>query len=579
MHDLVIRNGRIVDGTGAPPFNGDLVVDAGRITQAGGKAGAGRREIDAAGAIVTPGFVDIHTHFDGQLTWDPYLTPSNGHGVTTIVAGNCGVGFAPAKPDKHAWLIDLMEGVEDIPGSALSEGIQWEWESFPEYLDAIARKKYAMDIGTQVPHGPLRAYVMGDRGTANEEATPDDIAQMAALVTEGLRAGALGFSTSRVLIHKSKSGDLVPGTFASRAELFGIGHAIKKAGHGLFQMTGIHDKVESEYAWIADLAKEVGIAVQFNFQQGDAAPHQWRDILTMMESAHAEGLKIYGGMAGRPAGMLYSWQSTIHPFVGCASWAAIAALPHAEKIAHLQNPEFRARLLAETPKDLGPTGNFVTRSFHKLFLLGDPPEYEPDPSASVAAQSQRTGKPAPEIAYDLMMGEGAGHDGQPGTPASALLYFPIFNYSNSNLDHLITQMNSPATVLSLGDGGAHCGFICDTSLPTFMLTHWARDRTRGQKLPLEFIVNAQTQRTAQFYGMFDRGVLKPGYKADINIIDFDRLHLEAPYFTHDLPANGKRLMQKASGYLATIVNGVPVAVNGKSTGDLPGRLIRGPQRV
>ena len=298
MHDLVIRNGRIVDGTGAPPFNGDLVVDAGRITQAGGKAGAGRREIDAAGAIVTPGFVDIHTHFDGQLTWDPYLTPSNGHGATTIVAGNCGVGFAPAKPDKHAWLIDLMEGVEDIPGSALSKGIQWEWESFPEYLDAIARKKYAMDIGAQVPHGPLRAYVMGDRGTANEEATPDDTAQMAALVTEGLRAGALGFSTSRVLIHKSKSGDLVPGTFASRAELFGIGHAIKKAGHGLFQMTGIHDKVESEYAWIADLAREAGITVQFNFQQGDAAPHQWRDILTMMESAHAEGLKIYGGMAG-----------------------------------------------------------------------------------------------------------------------------------------------------------------------------------------------------------------------------------------------------------------------------------------
>ena len=577
MFDLVIRNGHLVDGTGGPAFNGDIAVRNGRLAQVGGKAGAARREIDAAGALVTPGFVDIHTHFDGQLTWDPYLTPSDGHGVTTIVAGNCGVGFAPAKPDKHAWLIDLMEGVEDIPGSALSEGIQWEWESFPEYLDAIARKKYAMDIGTQVPHGPLRAYVMGERGTANEEATPDDIAQMAALVTEGLRAGALGFSTSRVLIHKSKSGDLVPGTFATRAELFGIGHAIKKAGHGLFQMTGIHDKVESEYAWIADLAREAGIAVQFNFQQGDAAPNQWRDILTMMESAHAEGLKIYGGMAGRPAGMLYSWQSTIHPFVGCASWAAIAALPHAEKIDHLRNPEFRARLIAETPKDLGPTGNFVTRSFHKLFLLGDPPEYEPDPSTSVAAQSQRSGKPAAEIAYDLMMVTGAGHDGLPGTPASALLYFPIFNYSNNNLDHLVTQMNSPATVLSLGDGGAHCGFICDTSLPTYMLTHWARDRSRGKKMPLEFIVNAQTQRTARFYGMFDRGVLKPGYKADINIIDFARLHLEAPYFTHDLPANGKRLMQKASGYLATLVNGVPVALNGKPTGDLTGRLIRGPQ--
>ncbi len=579
MFDLVIRNGRIVDGTGSPSFSGDIALQAGKLVQVGGKAGAATREIDAAGALVTPGFVDIHTHFDGQLTWDPYLSPSDGHGVTTIVAGNCGVGFAPAKPDKHAWLIDLMEGVEDIPGAALAEGIQWEWESFPEYLDAIARKKYAMDIGTQVPHGPLRAYVMGERGTANEEATAQDIAQMAALVAEGLRAGALGFSTSRVLIHKSKSGDLVPGTFASREELFGIGHALKDVGHGLFQMTSIHDKLESEYAWIKDLARETGCTVQFNFQQGDAAPNQWRDILTMMESAHAEGLKIYGGMAGRPAGMLYSWQSTIHPFVGCASWASIADLPHADKIAHLRNPEFRARLISEAPKDLGPTGNFVTRSFHKLFLLGDPPEYEPDPSTSVAAQSQRTGKPAAEIAYDLMMGAGAGHDGQSGTPASALLYFPIFNYSNSNLDHLVTQMKSPATVLSLGDGGAHCGFICDTSLPTYMLTHWARDRTRGQKMPLEFIVNAQTQRTAQFYGMFDRGVLKPGYKADINIIDFARLHLEAPYFTHDLPANGKRLMQKASGYLATLVNGVPVAMNGASTGDLPGRLIRGPQRA
>ncbi len=579
MYDLVIRNGRIIDGTGAPGFHGDIAVSGGRIAQAGGKAGAARREMDAAGAIVTPGFVDIHTHFDGQLTWDPYLTPSDGHGVTSIVAGNCGVGFAPAKPDKHAWLIDLMEGVEDIPGSALSEGIQWEWESFPEYLDAIARKKYGMDIGTQVPHGPLRAYVMGERGTANEEATAQDIVQMAALVTEGLHAGALGFSTSRVLIHKSKSGDLVPGTFASREELFGIGHAIKKAGHGLFQMTGIHDKVESEYAWINELAREARIPLQFNFQQGDAAPDQWRELLTMMEAAHAEGLKIYGGMAGRPAGMLYSWQSTIHPFVGCASWASIAALPQAEKITQLQNPGFRARLIAETPKDLGPTGNFVTRSFHKLFLLGDPPEYEPDPATSIAAQAQRSGRPACEIAYDLMMGAGAGHDGQPGTPGSALLYFPIFNYSNNNLDHLVTLMKSPATVLSLGDGGAHCGFICDTSLPTYMLTHWARDRSRGPKLPLEFIVNAQTQRTASFYGLHDRGVLKPGYKADINIIDFERLHLGTPYFVNDLPAQGKRLMQKASGYLATIVNGVPVSVGGKPSGELPGRLIRGPQKL
>lgn len=580
MHDLVIRNGSIVDGTGLAAFSGDVAVDNGLVTQVGGKAASGRREIDAMGAIVTPGFVDIHTHFDGQLTWDPYLTPSNGHGVTTIVAGNCGVGFAPAKPDKHAWLIDLMEGVEDIPGSALSEGIQWEWESFPEYLDAIARRQFAMDIGTQVPHGPLRAYVMGERGVANEEATPHDIAEMAALVKQGLLAGALGFSTSRVLIHKSKSGELVPGTFASRDELFGIGHAIKAAGHGLFQMTTIHDKLESEYAWIKDLARETGCGVQFNFQQGDVQPNQWRDILTMLESAHAEGLKIFGGMAGRPAGMLYSWQSTIHPFVAYPSYAAIAALPLADKLVHLRQPEFRAKLLSEQPRDLGPQGNFVTRSFHKLFVLGDPPEYEPDPATSIAAMAQQRGCSPAELAYDLMMATGAPREeGRAGEPGSALLYFPIFNYSNSNLDHLVTQMKSPATVLSLGDGGAHCGFICDTSLPTFMLTHWARDRKRGHTLPLEFIVNAQTRRTAQFYGLHDRGVLQPGFKADINIIDYPRLHLDAPYFTHDLPANGKRLMQKASGYVATIVNGVPVALNDKPTGDLPGRLIRGPQRI
>ncbi len=569
MHDLAIRNGSIIDGTGAPAFSGDLAIDAGRITQAGGKAGAARREIDATGAIVTPGFVDIHTHFDGQLTWDPYLSPTSGHGVTTIVAGNCGVGFAPAKPDKHAWLIDLMEGVEDIPGAALAEGIQWEWESFPEYLDAIARRKYAVDIGTQVPHGPLRAYVMGERGTANEEATPDDIAQMAALTQEGLTRGALGFSTSRVLIHKSKSGDLVPGTFASREELFGIGAAIRAAGHGLFQLTSIHDKLEPEYAWIKDLAREAGCPVQFNLQQADPAPDQWKTILAMIEAAQREGLHIYAGMAGRPAGMLYSWQSSLHPFIGYPSFATIAALPFAEKMQRLTNPAFRAALLAETPRDLGPQGNFVTRSFHKLFLLGDPPEYEPEACNSVAAIAAACGRRPEEVVYDMMMG----NDG------AALVYFPIFNYSNGNMDHLRTLMRSEATVLSLGDAGAHCGFICDSSLPTFMLTHWARDRARGARLPLEFVVRRQTRDTARVYGLNDRGVLAPGYRADVNIIDYARLHLNAPYITYDLPAKGRRLMQTASGYVATINSGVPVMMNGAPTGDLPGRLIRGPQHA
>ncbi len=572
MHDLVIRNARIIDGTGAPERNGDLAIDAGRITHVGAKAGAGRREIHADGALLTPGFVDIHTHFDGQLTWDPYLSPTSGHGVTTVVVGNCGVGFAPARPDSHAWLIDLMEGVEDIPGAALAEGIQWEWETFPQYLDAISRRHYALDIGTQVPHGPLRAYVMGPRGTANEEATPEDIRQMAQLTLEGLRAGALGFSTSRVLIHKSKSGELVPGTFASRDELFGIGHAIRGAGHGLFQMTSIHEQLASEYAWIEDLARETGCTVQFNLQQADAAPGQWQEVLAMVEDAQVRGLHIYAGMAGRPAGMLYSWQSSLHPFYGYPSFDAIVKLPWAEKMRQLTAPGFRERLLGETPRDLGPMGNFVTRSWHKLFLLGDPPEYEPDPSHSVAAIAARSGRPPAEVAFDLMMGPGAG-----GVAGTALLYFPIFNYANGQMDHLMRLMQSQATVLSLGDGGAHCGFICDASLPTFMLTHWARDRSRGARLPLEFIVRRQTRDTARLYGLQDRGVLAPGYKADLNLIDFQGLRLEAPHFVNDLPAQGRRLVQAAHGYRATIVNGVPVMLDGQPTGDLPGGLIRGPQ--
>lgn len=567
MHDLVIRNGIIYDGKGGKPFQGDLAIDGERIAQVGGKAGPGRREIDASGAIVTPGFVDIHTHFDGQLTWDPYLTPTSAHGVTTIVAGNCGVGFAPARPDRHDWLIDLMEGVEDIPGAALTEGIQWEWETFPEYLDAIGRRKFAMDVGTQIPHGPLRAYVMGERGTANEPAHEDDIRTMAALTREALEKGALGFSTSRVMIHKSKSGDLVPGTFATREELFGIAAGIRDAGHGVFQMTSIHESLEPEYAWIRELAEAYKVPVQFNLQQADPAPEQWKSILKMIEDAHARGLKIYAGMAGRPAGMLYSWDSSIHPFIAYPSWREIAGLSPEARLAKLGEAGFRSRMLSEKPRDLGERGNFITRSFHKFYVLGDPPQYEPDPSTSVAAMAQASGRAPDEVLYDLMMQKGG----------KELIYFPIFNYSNGNMDHLVKLMQSKATVLSLGDGGAHCGFICDSSLPTFMLTHWSRDRSRGEKVPLEFIIRRQTLDTAQSYGLNDRGVLAPGWKADVNVIDYQNLHLDAPFMIRDLPAQGKRMVQYARGYLATICNGVPVMIKGEHTGDLSGSLIRGPQ--
>ncbi len=569
MHDLVIRNGTLIDGTGAPAFTGDLAITDGCIAQVGGKAGAAKREINADGALVTPGFVDIHTHYDGQVTWDPYLSPSSSHGVTSVVFGNCGVGFAPAKPEKRGWLIGLMEGVEDIPGAALAEGIRWDWKSFPQYLDALDKTKLAIDVGAQMPHGPLRAYVMGERAHAidkpHEEATPDEIAQMYALTKEALEAGALGFSTSRVLIHKSKAGELVPGTFASRDELFGIGKALKDVGHGVFQMTSIHDKLESEYAWIKDLAREVGCPVQFNFQQGDREPHQWKDILTMIEGAHAEGLRITAGMAGRPVGLLFSLQASLHPLVAYPVFHEVAALPPAERLARLRDPAFRARLLACPPRDLGEFINYLVRAYQKMFPMVTEMDYEPPPEKSIAAIAQATGQAPLEILLDAMLA----NDGK------GFVYFPIFNYSYGNIDHLATQMRSPATVLSLSDGGAHCSVICDGSLPTFMLTHWARDRSRGPRLPLEFIVQRQTRDTARFYGLNDRGVLKEGYKADVNIIDYAKLGLSMPEMIYDLPANGKRLMQTSTGYVATIVSGVPIFEGGVATGGMPGRLVRG----
>ncbi|MCP5266613.1 MAG: amidohydrolase family protein [Burkholderiaceae bacterium] len=564
MHDLVIRGGQLVDGTGSAPVSGDLAIDGGRIASVGGRAGAGRREIDASGALVTPGFVDIHTHFDGQVTWDAHLSPSNGHGVTTAVFGNCGVGFAPARPSERVWLVDLMEGVEDIPGSALSEGIRWSWESFPEYLDALDAGRYAMDVGAQMPHGPLRTYVMGERGVANEEATERDIAEMSRLTREALDAGALGFSTSRVLIHKSKSGELVPGTFASRDELFGIGRAIAQAGHGVFQLTSIHASLHSEYAWIEELARTLGVTVQFNLQQADAAPEQWREVLAMIERAQAAGSRVFAGIAGRPAGLLFSWRSSLHPFFGYPSWREIAGLPWHEKLARLRDPAFRARMLAQRPRDLGEFANFMTRSHHKMFVLGDAPEYEPDPSTSIAARAEARGCSPESMLYDAMMAD----DG------TALVYFPVFNYANGNMDHLVTLMRSEATVLSLGDGGAHCGVICDASLPTYMLTHWARDRARGERLPIEFVVRRLTHDTARSYGIGDRGVLAPGLRADINIIDHAGLRLNAPRMAFDLPTGARRLVQWADGYVATIVAGVPVRENGIDTGALPGRLIR-----
>ena len=571
MHDLVIRGGTIVDGTGAPRRTGDLAIDGDRIAQAGGTAGKARREIDAAGALVTPGWVDVHTHYDGQVTWDPYLTPSSWHGVTTVVMGNCGVGFAPVKPDRHDWLIGLMEGVEDIPGAALAEGIRWEWETFPEYLDALARKPLAIDVGTQVPHGALRVYVMGERGVADDSvATPEDVAGMAGHLRASLRAGALGFSTSRTLIHRGADGKLVPGTFAGRDEVFGIGRVLGEVGQGVFQMTSNHVDMPAETEWMMELARETGRPVLFNLQQIDQAPDLWKSLVARLDAARAEGVPLIGSIPGRPAGVLYGWRASSHPFHFHAAWRESAALPVEQRIARLRDPEVRARLLAEDPPIQDDRARFMLRAFDKMYRV-DPaaPDYEPAPTEHAAAIAAATGRTPYEVLYDWMMSEdGAG-----------IVYFPIFNYSYNDFSHLYRLLQHPSTMISLGDGGAHCGYIADAGLPTFMLTHWTRDRSRGPRLPLEEIVRRQTSHTASVYGLADRGVLRAGMKADVNLIDYDRLAFEAPYMAYDLPAGGKRLLQKARGYLATIVSGQPVFENGQATGALPGALVRGAQRA
>ena len=574
MHDLVIRNAKIVDGTGAPAYTGDIAIHHGRIAALGDVPQKGRREIDAEGDLVTPGWVDIHTHYDGQVTWDPYLTPSSWHGVTTVVMGNCGVGFAPAKPDRHDWLIGLMEGVEDIPGAALAEGIKWQWESFPEYLDALDTQKRTIDVATHVPHGAVRAYVMGERGANNEAANPDDIKQMAEIVEEGLRAGALGFSTSRTMLHLSKDGVPVPGTFANRDELIGIGRALQKAGAGVFEMASDLTPAEEEFSWMADLSKETGLPITYALLQSPFDPDQWKKILAMTDQAVAEGANIHAQIALRPTGLILGWQSTVHPFSLHPSYKEIAELPFAERLARLKEPAMKAKLLSETPDEADTNtaiAGIILQGFDHMFRLveNDKPNYEPEPEKSVASLAAQTGRPAAEIVYDMMMeDDGTGY-----------VYLPILNYANCNFDHIHTMFENPNTVLSLSDGGAHCGVICDASFPTYLLTHWVRDRSRGARFGLEQAVARQTSHTAQLYGLNDRGVIAVGMKADLNVIDFEQLKLHGPQMVFDLPAGGRRLIQRAEGYRWTIVSGEITFENGTPTGKMPGRLIRGPQNA
>lgn len=566
MHDLVIRGGTIVDGSGAPRYSGDIAVDGGVLTQVGGTAGAARRTIDAAGALVTPGWVDVHTHYDGQVTWDPYCTPSSWHGVTSVVMGCCGVGFAPVKPDRHDWLIGLMEGVEDIPGAALAEGIQWQWETFPQYLDALAARPLALDVGAQVPHGALRVYVMGERGVSDDSvATSEDIAAMAQQLREAMQVGAFGFSTSRTLIHRGADGRLVPGTFAGRDEVFGIGRVLGEVGHGVFQMTSNHIDMPAEAEWMAELARETRRPVLFNLQQIDQAPELWKQLLGKLDAAQAQGVPLIGCIPGRPAGVLYGWRTSTQPFHFHAAWRETQALPVEQRIERLRDPDVRARLLAENVSIPDERAAFMLRSFDKMYRI-DPaaPDYEPAPVQSAAALARSRGISPSQVVYEWMMADGG----------NGIVYFPIFNYSYGDFSHLHRLLQHGQTMLSLGDGGAHVGYITDAGLPTFMLTHWTRDRSRGPTLPLEDIVRRQTRHTAGIYGLHDRGLLKPGCKADLNVIDYAHLSVDAPYMAYDLPGGGKRLLQKARGYLATIVSGVPTHERGEATGALPGRLLR-----
>jgi N-acyl-D-amino-acid deacylase len=567
MHDLVVRNGKIVDGSGAPAFTGDVAIDDGVITSVGAKAGAARREIDATSLVVTPGWVDIHTHYDGQVTWDPYLSPSSWHGVTTIVMGNCGVGFAPVQPGRQEFLIGLMEGVEDIPGSALSEGIKWGWESFPEYMNAIEKMPRVLDVGAQMPHGSLRTYVMGERGARNEEATPDDIAKMAALVRDSLKAGALGFTTSRTMLHRAKNKDLVPGTFASEAELLGIGRAIGDVGHGVFEMASDMVGADATMEWMIKLSTETGLPITFAMAQVDGNPDGFRHMLERVRKYNANGAHLVPQIPGRPTGMLMGLQSSLHPFIAHRSYHEIAHLPIDERVAKMRDPQVRARILADEPAVKDRVTLYLLTNFAKYFALGDPPNYEPERETSVAARAEREGKTPAELTYDLML-ERNGRE---------LLYMPFANYSDYNFDALREMLLNPATALGLSDGGAHCGLICDASMPTYMLTHWVRDRSRGERLPIEMIVKRQTSDTAKFYGLFDRGVLAPGMKGDVNVIDMDALRLHPPQMVFDLPAGGRRLIQRAEGYKHTVVSGEVTFEDGNATDAMPGKLIRGPQ--
>ena len=564
---LIIRNGTIVDGTGAKPFVGDIKIVDGLIAEVGKVSGTADQEIDAKGLLVTPGFVDIHTHYDGQVTWSNKVASSSQLGVTTVVMGNCGVGFAPCKQEHRDITMKLMEGVEDIPGVVLDEGLPWNWSTFPEYLDALEARQFDIDVATQIGHAPLRINVMGDRGAKREPSTDADRAQMAALAVEAVRAGALGFSTSRTILHRSSDGNPTPSLGAAEGELTAIAKGLGDAGMGVLQLVTDFDDVDEEFAMLRRIVEASGRPLSLTLLQHEHLPNRWRRVMEHMHAATDAGLKMKAQVGARPVALILSFALSLCPFTQLPSFEALRNLSPEERLKKLRTPEIRAKILSEEHTEAMYKRRVA--NFDNLYPLGDPPDYEPKPEDSIAARAQRAGVDPAAFAYDYLLE----NDG------TAMLYRPLYNYADRDHEVLREMLMDRDTVPGLSDGGAHYGFICDASFPTYLLTHWARDRSRGEKIPLEMLVKWQTQDTAATVGLNDRGVLRPGYKGDVNIIDFEGLKLHAPKIVYDLPAGGRRLGQAAEGYRATIVSGVMTYKDGVPTGKLPGKLIRGAQKA
>ncbi len=566
-YDLVIRGGTVVDGTGGAPFEADVGVKAGRIASVGRIAGSGAEEIDARGQIVTPGFVDIHTHYDGQATWDQRMQPSSWHGVTTVVMGNCGVGFAPCKPADHDRLIQLMEGVEDIPFPVLAEGLPWNWESYPEYLESLSRRRFDVDIASQLPHAALRVFVMGERGVNREPATEADIQAMSSIAKRAMEAGAIGFGTSRTLNHRSSDGSPIATLTAGEDELTGIAMGMAAAGRGVMQVVSDFNDPAEEFAMLRRIVAKSGRPLSFSLLQSPRDPEQWRFMLEQMTEAKAAGLQIRAQVATRPVGVLFGLELTVNPFSTHPSYRAIAKLSLAERVARLRDPGFRAQLLGEEADSPRAPGLSPMRSWERMYLMGKEPDYEPTPDRSLAAIAAERGVDPYVLALDHMLQ----NDGR------GMIYLPLLNYAQNTLDPAYQMLQHDCVVPGLSDGGAHVGMICDGSFPTTNIVHWTRDRTRGPKLPLEHMVKAQCRDTAETVGLYDRGLIAPGYRADLNIIDYGRLKLLAPQVAYDLPTGGRRLIQRAQGYTATVVAGAVTYRDGEPTDALPGRLLRGAQ--